>query len=360
MRLKGGQEGRQSPRGRTFPTKTIRDSPHGRSCSRSKKEERRGVLKALFIKTSSNETDKYVDCLATLQLGPVEKIAYDTPGLEDETLVAKAKELAPDVIVYIGARWGKTVSPAALAHMNAKVAPTVHICSDAADAPWHDLLREYHQCGAFSLQVAIDGSHKWPLSNHAMTALTPVEPGLFGRPLPHKERPIPCGYAGNPGAGNGSRRTGMLSALLERKTIDQLHIRSNLPHTNGMYNRFLGLCRLSVSIAWTGTETALHVKGRVLESGLAGACLLETKGAPTSYWFRPGLDYLEYGTPDEATDIVRRLANEPEASQAIGFSLRQRILNEHTPHHFWTRIFNRIGLVTQQDPVTDHFGEPFK
>ena len=72
------------------------------------------------------------------------------------------------------------------------------------------------------------------------------------------------------------------------------------------------------------------VKGRVVESGLAGALLLETKGAPTSYWFRPGLDYLEYETPEEAADIIRRLSHEPEKTQSIAQSLRSRVLAEHT------------------------------
>ena len=88
----------------------------------------------------------------------------------------------------------------------------------------------------------------------------------------------------------------------------------------------------------------MQVKGRVVESGLAAAVLLETKGAPTSEWFRPGLDYLEYSDQFEAEQIIRRLENEPEATQAIGESLRARILAEHTPARFWAKVFERIGL----------------
>jgi hypothetical protein len=71
---------------------------------------------------------------------------------------------------------------------------------------------------------------------------------------------------------------------------------------------------------------------------------LETKGSPTSHWFRPGLDYLEYDTADEAADIVRRLSHEPEATQEMALSLRRRVLDQHTPAHFWKRIFDKIGL----------------
>lgn len=301
-------------------------------------------MKALFLKTGTNETDKYVDSLAALKLGETVSLQYDLPGTSDQVLYNRVKEASPDFIVYIGSRWGQTPSPSCLNSITRKIAPMVHVCSDAADAPWHDALREYHSAGAFALQVAIDGSHKWPTSDVSLTMLTPVDPKLFPEPMPHAKRNIICGYAGNPGSGNGSRRTGMLSALLERKVIDQLHIRSNLPHTNFMYCRFLSLCRMSVNMAWTGTEAGLHVKGRVLESALAGALLLETRGAPTSYWFRPGLDYLEYETPDEAADIVRRLTFEPEVTQEMAFSLRRRVLEEHSPSLFWKRIFEKIGM----------------
>lgn len=299
-------------------------------------------MKALFLLTGTNETVKYADSLGGLG-HEIDHLRYDVPTLTDEHLYAQIKERAPDLIVYIGSRWGKMPSPSVLSSIAHRIAPSVHICSDAGDPPWHDLLREYHTTSAFTLQVAIDGSHKWPLSNVGMTALTPVDPQFFGEPVPHEKRNVICGYAGNPGAGVG-QRTNILSDLLGRRVIDQLHIRSNLPHTNEMYNRFLGHCRMSVNIAYTGTEAGLHVKGRVLESALAGALLLETRGAPTSYWFRAGLDYLEYGSPEEAQDIVKRLTHEPEATQAMALSLRARVLAEHSPRQFWERIFDRIGL----------------
>jgi hypothetical protein len=209
------------------------------------------------------------------------------------------------------------------------------------------MLAHYHQAGAFALQVAIDGSRKWPLCASQMTCLTPVDPAWFPDQFPHTARPVACGYPGNPGSGAGSKRTGMLSALLsckpEGRLID-LRIRSNLPHTYESYCDYVSKCRMVLNIAHSGTEVAMQVKGRVVEAGLAGACLLESKGAPTSDWFRPGLDYLEYADQFEAERIIRQLAHEPEATQAMGDSLRARLLAEHTPEKFWARIFERIGL----------------
>lgn len=306
-------------------------------------------MKALFLLTGTNEVLKYFESLARLPGWEASSLRYDEVGGSEQLLYSRAKEYAPDLIVYIGQRWGQTPAAATLANMTNRIAPMVHICSDAADPPWWDMLSHYHQAGAFALQVAIDGSRKWPLAQSQLTCLTPVDPAWFmpQAGTPHSERPVACGYAGNPGSGGGSKRTGMLSALLgakpEGRLID-LRIRSNLPHTYESYCDYMTKCRMSLNIAHSGTEATTQVKGRVIESGLAGCCLLETKGAPTSDWFRPGLDYLEYGDQFEAEQIIRRLEHEPEATQAMGESLRARILAEHTPEKFWKRIFDRISL----------------
>ncbi len=304
-------------------------------------------MRSLFLSTSSNETDKYCDSLRNLNLGETQIIRYDGLGMTDQALYAQARDWKPDLLVYIGARWGKQPSISALANLNNKVAPMVHICSDAGDPPWHDLLREYNSHGAFALQVSIDGSHKWPFADTQMTALTPVDPALFPPVLvPHRERTIILGYGGNPGGGPQSKRTIMLSQLLAHPDALDIRMRSTLPHTYEAYCFYLAKLRMSLNVSFTGTEASMHVKGRVLESALAGACLLETRGSPSNYWFKPGLDYLEYSTAEEAMAIRERLKNEPEESQAIADSLRRRVLAEHSPAVFWQRIFGRIGIDT--------------
>jgi hypothetical protein len=303
-------------------------------------------MKALFLVTGTNEVLKYAEGFKSLG-HEVGLMQYDIPGLADGTLYARIKEHKPDLIVYIGSRWGQQPAVATLAQISNKLAPMVHICSDAADLPWHELLRQYHEGGAFTLQVAIDGSHKWPGAAQAMTALTPVDPANFkvnGHPaLPHSLRGIACGYAGNAGGGGASRRTQILGEMLKARAID-IRIRSNLPYTYEAYCDYLGKCRMSLNIAYSGTEQAMHVKGRVIESALAGACLLETKGSPTSYWFRPGLDYLEYESPEEALSIIRYMEKQPDATEAMARSLQARVLAEHTPAHFWGRILERLEL----------------
>jgi len=298
-------------------------------------------MKSLVLSTSTNETTKYSDGLK--RFGEVELMAYDQLGHSERLMLDKARAYQPNLIVYIGSRWGQMPSMAALAHLNNSLAPMVHICSDAADPPWWDLLNEYHYAGCFRVQVAIDGSKRWPLSDSQITLLTPVDPVSFPELKPHSERAVVCGYAGNPGSGNGSRRTAVLSDLLSARAID-LRIRSNLPFTYEAYCAYLATCRMSLNIAYSGTEAATQVKGRVVESALAGCCLLETEGSPTADWFTPGVDYLTYADASDALRIIRMLANEPEVTQKYADNLRSKLLADHTPERFWQKIFDRVGV----------------
>src|SRR5467141_221127 len=89
-----------------------------KGCTRlptSKKNTFRGVLpnmKSLVLSTSSNETDKYSDGLK--RFGEVLRLTYDQLGHSESLMMSKAKEYAPDFIVYIGSRWGQQPSIAAL------------------------------------------------------------------------------------------------------------------------------------------------------------------------------------------------------------------------------------------------------
>lgn len=299
-------------------------------------------MKTLVLSTQTNETTKYSESLEPF--GEVKLLHYDIPDGSEQVLFSKAQEFAPDLIVYIGSRWGKQPSIATLAQLQSKVAPSVHICSDAADPPWHDLLREYHDKGAFTLQVAIDGNKKWPASPAGLTLLTPVEFKHFPEVvLPHAERPIKCGFAGNTGGGPTSKRTILLCGLLEKRVLD-MRVRSPLPFTYEGYCEYLTRCRVSLNIAHTGTEQTMHVKGRVIETALAGACLLENEGSPAREWFEPGIDYAEYSTIEQAVDLIEHMNNSPLIAQSMATNLRAKVRQFHSPDTFWRTILDKIGV----------------
>ena len=77
-----------------------------------------------------------------------------------------------------------------------------------------------------------------------------------------------------------------------------------------------------------------------MEVGLSGAMLLETRGSPTCNWFEPGVDYMEWGSFDEAKDIVEHMTS--DETQQIGSRLREKVLANHTPEKFWHRVMERL------------------
>lgn len=299
-------------------------------------------MRAVMLSTSSGETDKYAHSVESVYGGNVPIVRYDVPNAQEPDVYAAVKALRPELILYIGTRWGQQPSTATLARMNEKLAPMVHLCSDAADPPWWDLLREYDERSCFQVQVAIDGNDNWPGSQRGMTLLTPVDPANFSVTLPHIARPIACGYGGNPGTNGGVRR----SVLWETMSHNLLTVRmrDGSPDTYDDYCRFILQSRMSLNIPHTGTESKYHVKGRVIESGLAGCCLLEIAGSPTNKWFAPDREYLEYASMDQLRGYIRDLRDSPEETQLRGERLRERILAEHTPQIFWAKVLDRIGM----------------
>lgn len=307
-------------------------------------------MKGLFVTSATNETIKYGESFEYLghevrtakYTNRIGKPGQGTRGLGDAEILRQAHEYQPDLIVYIGSRWGDLLSIAAL-HELRTIAPSIHICSDAADDPWWDLLEEYDREKAFDLQVAIDG-HKagWPLAKTQLTCLTPFRPDQYPKvPLPHVDRDILWGFGGNPG-GRKSIRKDVMDAMVARGLT--VRLRDPALGTHQAYIDFMCRCRFVVNFPHTGTQKYMHVKGRIVEAGVTGAVLLEQRGSPTGDWFLPGVDYLEYRDAKQAKAIVDSYAKRPEDSQAIGERLRQRVLAEHGPDQFWSRILERIEM----------------
>lgn len=324
-------------------------------------------MKALFVTSATNETIKYGESFACLPGNEILAVRYTNrkprkggvveKGLLDAEVYQAAVDYQPDFIVYIGSRWGEIVAIETLQALNRNVAPTVHLCSDAADHPWHDLLEEYAAKGCFALQVAIDGNRAWPLEGRGgLTALTPFDPSRFGEPRPHAARPIVFGYGGNMGGKNAAEGAPPERVSKRRKILDaciagglKIRVRedegtSQFTASYQAFADFLGQCRITIDIPFSGTEQHMQVKGRVVEAGMCGCALLEHRGAPAKDWFTAGVDYLEYDSAAHALELVQRLARDPEASQAMAWRLRARVLGEHGPDKFWGRILERIGL----------------
>ena len=140
-------------------------------------------MKAFFIITRTNEMHKHYESFACLGHEYTTYVYSHPKGVQgwpqgeklDADVTAAAKAANPDLIVYIGACQSNTPSIQCFKNLKEQVAPTVHFCSDAEDAPWWPELIAYDKAGCFSVQVALDGSSSWPLKDTQLTELTPID-----------------------------------------------------------------------------------------------------------------------------------------------------------------------------------------
>jgi len=308
-------------------------------------------MKAFFITTTTNETHKHHESFASLPGNEVKCYVYvhaQRRGVPvngarlDAEIYAAAQAYAPDLIVYIGACGGNVPSVSLFQRLRKDVAPTVHFCSDASDAPWWPLLTAYEKARCFSLQVALDGSDNWPMRDSQLTALTVVEPAFFkNAQTRHSERPMIFGFAGNAG---GRRANSVKQLIASGLNVRQ---RDGREDSYKEFADFLCKCRITINFPDTGSGRYMHVKGRVIEAGYCGVLLLERRNSPTKNWFTPGVDYVEYDDINHAKTLVAYYADHPEEAQAISDRLRARVTSEHGPTVFWGRVFDRLGFTKE-------------
>jgi hypothetical protein len=301
-------------------------------------------LKALVLTTGTPDTFKLVGSFEALG-HPTDVVRYDVcpkNGPNHIDIVHEVRSRAPDIVIYIGAiksihhSWVPGTGELVAAN---KIAPMVHICSDAADPPWWADLEEYDRERAFELQVSIDGSVENPLAGLArgMLALTPLDAALFAHNGAWLDRPVLCGFAGGVGF-----RENILGPLRQR---DMLTHYGGGGHA-GPYPelcRFYTTCKSVVNDCRTGSGTRTHVKGRFVEAAMGGALVLEQLGSPADKWFESGKDFLVYHGIDELLGFVDAIKGGADYT-AMAQRLESRMRNEHSGAVFWSRVLARMGL----------------
>jgi hypothetical protein len=298
-------------------------------------------MKVSILRTHSDDCEnKY---LSLMCLGyDVDVIRYDDrPHDRHDEVIEHVRKFAPDAIVYIGAIEGlhdrPTLRPDKLKQLR-DIAKTIHICGDACDFPWWPFLETYDKEECFDVQVSIDGNYETPLVNfkNGMIKLTPTDPKLF-KPRNWHERDIFAAFAG--GHGHGERRD-LISCLTASMDVQWIR---NTTQTNLCES--MGRTKISINHSMNGTGDKDHVKGRVVETGFARACLLEKKNKHTSRWFKPGIDYIQYdGVKDAARKLEWAKNNLPEVEK-IAMNMNVKMHAEHHPAVFWSDVFEKAGVI---------------
>jgi len=309
-------------------------------------------MKALFVTSATSDVDSLVrawDCWQDVK--PVRVMfPHMGPPINDE-IVAKARKVAPDIIFYIGGAQGDGNPDVKTLCRLRKLAPSINLCCDAGDEPWHPLLRRYRDAKCFDLQVSLDGIRAAPVD---LVTITPVDPRPWKRS--RALRSIRCGFSGGASLAITPRT---------RRTRDAFKVRFQPPITrervihyleaNGFivvgrrvkgrsysdHADFVKSCQMILNTSASGTGLAHQIKGRVLETGWAGCALLESEASPISEWMPEG-GYLSYRDVNHAKELINDLADKQIAESAAVLS--QYVRENYHPRQIYGEILERAGV----------------
>lgn len=241
------------------------------------------------------------------------------------------------LIVVCPVNGGYCTLPHALFRALRKIAPTVCLCPEASDSHWWwKIITAFIAEDCFDLYVNVDGCEDWPHRPQDLTLLTPIDEHQYADHLTWNARKVTLGVSSN----LGTERMRLYEAL-----GDKLTIRKMTPgDTYKDYVAFMKSCRFVLNTCGQGAGGGKHVKGRVLETGWACATLLEPAGSPTSKWFKPGVDYLEYETAEDVIRILEHAEKQPDLGMAFAANLHDAVHENHTAFLFWHQVFAGVGV----------------
>jgi len=288
-------------------------------------------MKALFVTTDTADCFNHVAAWDSFN-EPCRHVTYSVKGICNDWQVEQAAvEYGPDVIFYIGAQDGRGNPRPDTFRRIRELAPVINLCSDAQDKPWHNTLAHYAKKQCFDLQVSIDGAEGAPVD---LSTLTPVDPMPFSGDV---ERDIRCGFSGSLGRWNA--RSEIVRALV---WFDHVTLRNRTGGAESYQSHasFMKRCRMIVNVSNTGTGLDHHIKGRVLEAGWAGCCLLESEGSPIANWF-PEDCFFIYRDPPHAAGMIETLSD--EVIDRTAYRLAEEVRANYRPEQIYGKMLDLVG-----------------
>lgn len=238
-------------------------------------------------------------------------------GFEYKCLEA-AEALKPDFIIMFAFGEGPFCpNPDRIRLIKAKF-PIVYIATDGACRGLWPTLRYFKQADCFTKTVNIDGSYEWPEGTVDLVTLSPLDQKRYQIAQPFHYRAVKLGFMGGQGAEWDLRRT-VSNELISRGVLT-LGGRDETWGSAPKYTDFMLSCQAVINFPQTGLGN-VHVKARALETGLAGALLLEHSSSILKNYFIPDEEYFEWNTCD---DVVRIL----ELPSGIRQSMANRYSNK--------------------------------
>ncbi len=257
----------------------------------------------------------------------------------DRAMLDIAAKERPDLMLFDGIADGTRMPQPSTLRKLRSIAPLVLLSGDLSDPPWWPYLETFRDEHCFDLVVNFDGNKSWPKPGRSLDMLTPIAHEFYMSPRPLAQRLIPFGFAG--GCASPSRWE-IIGYLVDHAGL-QIMPRDERYGSYDRYARFMMECQLTVNVPISGSDNSRQCKGRVLEAGLAGTCLLEHESSAAQFWFSPHEDYVVYRTREEAAALSRELLADVPRMEAIAQRLQRKVLANHSPEKFWAAVFKAVG-----------------
>jgi hypothetical protein len=103
-------------------------------------------------------------------------------------------------------------------------------------------------------------------------------------------------------------------------------------------------CKIVYNDPRNNSDTGEHVKPIVVETGFAGAVLLERKNSVTSQWFVPTEDYLPFIDFKEGSNQLNWAKGNDDELRKMAQRFREKVLKYHSPKAFWEDVFAQAGV----------------
>lgn len=218
----------------------------------------------------------------------------------------------------------------------------IFYCCEASNPDWWPKLDAIKD--AVDLIVNVDGNDAY---KGAFTTLA-----IYGRNAYRVEksfgsRPMPAGFCGGWDPNGPTLRSQLLRHFdREKVRLGAYPLFVNYPFienpgTYQLYADFLKNTKFVVNASGSAGDKSHHVKGRVLEAGMAGCCLLEDNKSPIGNWFSEDC-YFKYNEPWDCEMLIRELLDSPEAERRA-LNLAKEVREKYNPEKLWQQIFERCG-----------------
>lgn len=245
----------------------------------------------------------------------------------------------PDKIVYIAVASGPLRPTIEALKKLKEFAPIVMICCDASCPDWWPLIEEYLSNECFSKIVNIDGGKNWPYAHayHCWTGLCPIDDRYYRKDHNYgrfQSRTVHCGFAGGDGSTDRQKLIKHLGIHLVKAPRNEEY------GSYKEYADFMQQCKIVINMSKCGSGKADQVKARVVEAGMAHCLLLEQKGAATSNYFEPGVDYLEYESPEHALEIIEGLYDNDATMFTYAENLHKKVTTKYSAAMFWQQVLH--------------------